>query len=235
MRAIILAAGVGKRLSKFTHKPKSLLKINNETLITRIIRLLNEHDIRDIVVVTGFKQGLLKSEISKCGRKVKFIHNSLFKKGSIISLWKAAGYFNKDILIMDADLFFERALIKKVVDSEKKDFFLIDSSNKVDNEAVIVGFKRSRAVKLERGLKGKYSPIGEWAGFLKLSRNSAKYLKKILGDLINNGDEDSGYEFIIPRLFNKVNISYELIDGLKWVEIDFPKDVVKAKGLRIIE
>lgn len=231
MKAIILAAGVGKRLKKFTSDPKCLIKIDKEPLIIRNIKLFNKFNIREIVVVAGYKAEKVIKAVEKYNLEVKFIINNDFTEGSILSLWCAAEEFEKDILIMDADLYFEEALLTKLLESKKRNFFLIDTKAKRDNEAVIVGFKDNRAVALERGLKGEYPVSGEWAGFLKLSGSASKKIKNLLKEKVSNGERKIGYEFIVPHLFDRIAISYELADGLKWVEIDFPKDVNKARHL----
>ncbi|EGP66078.1 hypothetical protein HMPREF9182_1116 [Streptococcus sp. oral taxon 056 str. F0418] len=55
MRAIILAAGMGTRLQPITlNTPKSLIKIEEETLIERQIRFLRERGVEEIIVITGY-------------------------------------------------------------------------------------------------------------------------------------------------------------------------------------
>jgi len=56
---------------------------------------------------------------------------------------------------MDADLYFEEALIEKVIKSRKNNFFLIDTKSKIDKEAVVVGFKNCMAIALAKGLNHK--------------------------------------------------------------------------------
>lgn len=231
MRAIILAAGVGRRLERFTHDPKCLVKIGAEPLIVRSVRLLNECGIKNITVVTGYKAGKVKKVIRSYGLKVKTRNNPDFKRGSILSLWQGMCGVKGGLIIMDADLYFEKGVMQKMADSKKKDFFLIDTTSGKDSEAVNVGFRLSRAVALARGLKGKYAICGEWAGILKISERCAAALKDICRNKVSSGETDTGYEFIIPELFKNHRISYELIDGMKWVEIDFPKDVKRARGL----
>jgi len=233
MKAIILAAGAGNRLKEFTDEPKSLIRIKDEPIIVRSIRLLKKAGIADIVIVVGYKSEKIIEEVKELYPDVVFVKNDDFKEGSILSLWSASKELEGDVLIMDADIYYEEALLERLVSSKKKDFFLIDQSAAKDHEAVIVGFNDGRAVALARGLVGSYHVAGEWAGFLKLSDNGAKRLKKIIEMKISGGERREGYEFIVPELFNTVSVSYELISGLRWVEIDFPEDITKAENLRL--
>ena len=231
MKAIILAAGVGKRIRRFTNNPKCLIKIKNKPLIIRTLLLLKKFNLRDVVVITGYKAGKVVETIKGYHLRVRNIENNNFREGSILSLWCALEGLRGGVLIIDADLCFEEAVLRKAMESKKKNFFLIDSKTRRDSEAVMVGFKNSRAIALKRGLTGRYDTIGEWAGFLKLSDSGTKRLNKLLKKKVSCGERDIGYEFVIPELFDKVAISYEPIDGLKWVEIDFPKDVKRAEDI----
>ena len=77
MRAIILAAGMGSRLTPLTlNMPKPLIKINNESIIERQIKFIREIGINEIIVMTGY----LKEEIEFLKEKygVKIIYNDKY-------------------------------------------------------------------------------------------------------------------------------------------------------------
>ena len=59
MKALILAAGIGKRLK--SNIPKILLKINNKTLLERHYENLLNYGIKEIGIVVGYKSNLIKS------------------------------------------------------------------------------------------------------------------------------------------------------------------------------
>lgn len=165
--------------------------------------------------------------------KVRTFYNKNYHEGSIISLYKAKQDLEGEVLIMDGDLHFESSMIETIIRSRKENFFLIDTTNQMDDEAIFVGFHDDKAVQLARGLRGKYHVLGEWAGCLKLSAAGAKLLREILNSEISRGERQSGYEFIIPRLFRTTSISYELVEKVKWIEIDFPHDIDRARALGI--
>ncbi|MFH1593991.1 MAG: phosphocholine cytidylyltransferase family protein [Candidatus Omnitrophota bacterium] len=233
MKAIILAAGEGKRLRGYTNDPKCLAEVNKEALIVRMIKMLKECGVRNIVIVVGYKAKKVIDKVKKHRLKVSFINNDDFGEGSILSLWRAREHLNGSTLLIDSDTYFERDVIETVFRSKKQNFFLIDQKSGNDDEAVRVGFTNGRAVRLARGLSGDYGILGEWAGVTKFSLPGSRRLKALLEKKIIAGERQAGYEFIIPDLFKSMTISYELIDGLKWVEIDFPKDLKKAKSLNI--
>ena len=90
MRAIIMAAGVGSRLSAFSReRPKCLLEIGSRTLLSRMLDLFESRGIGDVTVVTGHRADLVEREIS--GR-ARCVHNpDYLSTNSIASLWCAMG------------------------------------------------------------------------------------------------------------------------------------------------
>ena len=238
MRIIVFAAGTGRRLRNEIAAPKCLIEINGETLLARYVKIFHHLNLTDINLVVGYKQGMIKEYLNSLlkdwtDKGIRMIYNTNFTEGSILSLYEAREALFGDVLLIDGDMIFEPAMIEKIIVSRKKDFFLIDRISRYDDEAVRVGFNNQRAVDLARGLKGQYDVIGEWAGCLKLSAQGSKYLKTLVVKKVMNGERKAGYEFIIPLLFETLPISYELIDGLKWIEIDFPGDMELAKKLGI--
>ena len=92
MRAVILAAGVGKRLWPVTqHKPKCLIEIGGQTLLSRYLEVLASVKIRDVTIVVGYKQEMIgpRSGTQHRGASVSYLVNEEFHRGSISSLWIA--------------------------------------------------------------------------------------------------------------------------------------------------
>ena len=80
MKAIILAAGVGSRIKKFSlKKHKSLIKIGNKSLLKRIVDYLIDINIKDILIVTGHKSEQIKREIKT---KAKYIFFPEYKSSN---------------------------------------------------------------------------------------------------------------------------------------------------------
>ena len=93
MKALILAAGIGKRLK--VSLPKILLRIGNRSLLERHYDNLLSLGVKKIGIVVGYKsQYLIKciKEIDK-NKKIKIIKNPKYKLGSIVSLVSASSFF----------------------------------------------------------------------------------------------------------------------------------------------
>ena len=109
MKAVILAAGVGKRLWEVTqHHPKCLIEIGGRSLLRRSLESLVSVGIRRAEIVVGYKQELIRTAVAQdaCGVNVTFLVNEQFHRGSISSLWIARTAFDDDTIVMDADVLF---------------------------------------------------------------------------------------------------------------------------------
>ncbi len=107
MKVIIMAAGIGARLNSILgDKPKCLLAINGQSLISRIIDLFHQRNIHDITIITGYNSHLIHQELEDYD--VQYFHNPFFQvTNSIASLWLAGELPTEDNILMNEDFFFE--------------------------------------------------------------------------------------------------------------------------------
>ncbi len=243
MRAILLAAGRGGRLGPLAAQgPKCMVEFEEEPLLKRTLRGLVSCGVQEIIIVVGYQKekilALLDSEQKLLsGTKVILVENPDFTKGNIVSLWSSASYFDSDLLIMDADVYFEFPLLKRLLDSPLKDCFLLDDSFQNTGEEVVLMTRQGRVLDLaktppvvsevEPSLPVGYDLLGESVGFLKLSQQNAALLKEILQEMVTAGLVQSEYEQAYQRLLQKIWVGYETVGNLFWIEIDFPEDLQK--------
>lgn len=230
MKAIILAAGIGKRIKVYTDKPKCLIELNGSSLIERYLKSFEEFGIKDVVIVAGYKIELIEKKIQAVSftGNIRIIKNPDYSKGSILSVWSVKEELKEDILFMDGDVFFEKGILVKLLGSGYANSLIIDTTSASTGEECIAGIKKGRVSTIQRGLCGDFDMQGEWVGFLKMQKDAAVILREIVEDNVKKGNLGIGYEDILPELFSKVDFGFELVDGLKWVELDFPEDVKRA-------
>ena len=118
MKAIILAAGLGTRLGKLTKKyHKSLLSINDESIIERQIKILKSLKIDEIIIVTGHNQNILVNELSKYN--VNFIYNQNYNITSTTeSHYVIKDFLDDEIVMLCGDVIFEQEIIEDVLKTE---------------------------------------------------------------------------------------------------------------------
>lgn len=231
MKAIILAAGVGKRLGgSVVEHPKCLLDLGGRTLLDRMLDALNEVGIREICVVVGHLADQIQEAVA--GRpEVTTLFNPEFRKGAILSLWTAREHLDDDVLVMDADVLFPTRMLERLVQSPHENCFLMDTRAANDGEAQMLMARNGRVFDIIRGLRGEYDAAGESIGFLKLSHDGANTLKGLLANALGEGKDSIEHEEVYPTLMRECVIGYETVDDLPWLEIDFPEDVERAREL----
>jgi len=232
MKAIILAAGVGKRFKEVTdQRPKCLIEIRGKTLLERTLTALGAAGVTEAVVVIGYRGDMLRQTIGAlcAGVRVRYVFNDRFEKGAILSLWSAREEFDDDILIMDADVLFPVALINRLVRSAHGNCFLLDASAANTGEEQMLLTRGGRVLNIVRGGSGDFDLIGESVGFLKVSRTDTPLLRVILDDLVAQGRDSIEHEEAFPLFLAQREVGFERVDDLPWTEIDFPADLARAE------
>ncbi|HEX9757739.1 MAG TPA: phosphocholine cytidylyltransferase family protein [Nitrospiria bacterium] len=236
MRAIILAAGKGKRLVALTqHCPKSLIPVGGVPILSRFLGALEAVGIKDIVIVVGYLEEKMTQFIkdSHPHLNIQTTVNPDYLRGSILSLWAAREFFNDDLLIMDADVLFPKQFLSMLIQSPHPDLMLLDQSVQSHGEEQMLLIKNNRVIDCTKKVQGKgpedFDLMGEGIGFLKISRSSSEKLKQIIKDFVKQGEVDMEYEDTFHSFFNEVDVKFLPVGGMPWTEIDFPEDIQKAE------
>lgn len=114
MKAIILAAGMGTRLGKYTENlPKCMLEFRGKTLIDRQIEILKQCDIFDITIVKGYKE----EKINIPG--IKYCINKDFANTNMVeTLFCAEAEMDDELLVLYSDILYEKGVLLKVINSK---------------------------------------------------------------------------------------------------------------------
>ena len=196
-KAMILAAGFGKRLNPLTNNcPKPLIKIGNETLLSNTINFLEESGIKQIVINTHYlgeqikkyiNEKKFKSDITIVNEKEKILDTG----GGVLNALK---YFNESFLCINPDTIWNSNYIKESKILEK-DFF----SNKRKCTLLIVNKIKS----FDKNLKGDF---GLKNGLI--TRKENENLKYIY----------TGLQIIDPKIF--INIKNKIFSiNLIWNQL----------------
>ena len=236
MKAIILAAGVGRRLGEVTNRPKSLLSFNGRSLMQRHIDNLAALDVKRICLCLGYEHEQILEHIQPpCSVEVTSRFNPDFREGSMISLWSMREDFegDEDVIVMDADVLYEREILERLTSSKHSNLALIDRDFADGEEPVKICLRDSEIVEFRKALPANldYQTIGESVGFFRFSPSMATALIKSATSYLNKGMRDAPCEEAIRDVFleNPSQFIAEDITGLRWIEIDFPEDVERAE------
>jgi choline kinase len=243
MTAIILAAGVGKRLHGASGgKPKCLIEIGGRSLLLRLVDGLVAAGVRRIVVVTGFGAEHVRAALGTVGGtggavrpaelpsdvEIRCLQNERYREGAILSLWTAREHLDGPVLVMDADVLCAPSLLRRLVDSGHDNCFLMDCSVEVTGEEQMLLVRDGRVRNIVRGGAPGWELAGESIGFLKLATPAARLLRELMGKRIDAGHTGIEHEEVYPDLLARVDVGFERVDGEPWIEIDFVEDVERA-------
>jgi len=230
MKAVILAAGVGRRLQSFI--PKCLLLMGETILLVRYLEALEHVGVSEVTIVVGYKQELIREAVASWSGSlpVKFLVNEQYERGSIVSLWVARQALDDDTVIMDADVLFHPSILERLVASSHPNALLMDETAAQDTEECMVVVRQGRVIALTKQMPDIYDEAGEGVGFLRLSRHDVPNLLKSVEVRIRQDLLDMEYEDALQDFFQTTFVGVEKISGLPWIEIDFPKDVTRAQN-----
>ena len=232
MTAIILAAGVGKRLHAVSGgRPKCLIEIGGTSLLHRLLESLAACGVTEAVVVTGFEAEAVRAAVATppAGMRIRTLQNARFTEGAILSLATARECLDGPVLVMDADVLCSTAMIRRLVLSHHESAFLLDASSPNTGEEQMLLVRDGWVRNIVRGGAPGYELMGESIGFLKLDADAARLLRELLDERIAAGHTGIEHEEVYPALLAARQVGYERVDGMPWTEIDFPEDVVRAE------
>lgn len=237
MKAIILAAGMGTRISKFIdEKPKCMVDLGGKTLIEYTTELLKSKGIKDIVVVVGYKADVICDSLKNSG--IHFVFNPFYDvTNGIASMWFARDYLTKgtETVVMSGDVYLEEEIIDKLLKCEKDPVLLADSSRIIEADY---------RYNYENGILKKFGKdltvaetTGECLGVAKLGANFVAHYKEHMEDMIKRGIHSVWWENVLYDLAATENIYIEDVCGSFWAEVDYLEDYKrilnhrKMKGL----
>ena len=232
MKAVILAAGVGRRLHALTqHRPKCLIEIGGRSLLYRYFDVLLDLGITRICLVVGYKQELIREAVASYPSflDVTFLVNAAFERGSIGSLWVARQVFDDDLVIMDADILFHPTILSRLLTSPSPNALLMDETVTQRTEECMVAVSDGRVVSLSKRMPARYDLVGEGVGFLRVARAALPGLLRSMEARVSRSELDGEYEDALDDFFRETPVGFEKIGGLPWIEIDFPEDVERAQ------
>lgn len=201
--AIILFGGKATRYNKIH---KGLLKINNQTLINRLIKQFQTNGVNDIIVVVRKKHKKISG--------AKLVVNNVYVPTNGLSLKKGIEAITRpsNIVVCSADTIFENSIIGRIVYNNKT-CYAIDPKRKIKNTDMGGVVKKNKMIAFLVS-----SPIGELGLFKIMYKDLKTYYPRL------NNKENCGIT-LLPYKPEAIPIKkYE-----KWYEIDTPEDYEKAK------
>lgn len=233
MKAIILAAGVARRLAPLTDRThKCLLPVGQHPLLTRMLSALQSVGVRETILVVGHCADQVRevAERSAGGRmRVTCLVNPEYARGSALSLYTARAHLIEPTLVMDADVLFPREFLRRLVATPAPSAFLIDRGFQDTGEEVKFYTRADRVIALgKKVVPESWDLVGEGVGFFKCGAEAGPTLISLLERVIET-DALNEYEEALHLLVQQHHVGWAEVTGLPWTEIDFAEDLRRAR------
>jgi L-glutamine-phosphate cytidylyltransferase len=231
MKAVIMVAGVGSRLSKkVKHLPKCLLTFGGETILSRNIRILREHGISDVIVVAGYRASLVQEEIQ--GAATCVINPFFRVTNSLASLWFADRQvdLHDDLMIFNGDVIYEEGVLRKALDAPKSPTMLIDTSV-IERADYRLKVQDDYVIHQGKDLSNEETS-GEYVGFAKLNKDFVPMYLSRVRDLVDCHEKyGMWWEEALFAIRDEFRMKIHVADvkGLFWAEADYIEDVERIE------
>jgi len=226
MKAIILAAGAGRRLG--ASLPKCMLDVGGLSIIHRQVAAMSAGGITEFVIVVGYERDRIREHVARCPGRFTFVVNERFAStNTIYSLYLARSHLAGACWYANADVLFDRRLIQRL--AAESGSRLAVEMHACGEEEVKVIVRDGRITRI-----GKDLPPGDAAGeFIGVARFDDKFapaLARTLAELVERQGVVSDYfERAVDRLCSDFMLTAGDITDLPCHEIDFPADLEIAR------
>lgn len=243
MQAIILAAGMGRRLGEYTkNNTKCMLSINGEKLIDRTLTILSNLNVTKVIIVIGYKGENLKNHIGNRYHgllDIEYVNNPIYDKtNNIYSLSLAKEKMIKDdTLLFESDIIYDESIVKKLLDNTwpnlalvaKWEYWMDGTVVKIDNENNILSFV-SKDMFNFHDTDDYYKTINIYKFSKEFARN--KYIP-FLNAYCQAWGNNEYYEQVLKVLtfLNRTELKALPISDEKWYEIDDIQDLDIAETI----
>lgn len=221
MKAVLLAAGVGRRLGH--DRPKALLEVGGRTLLSRHLENLRKAGV-SVRVVTGFQAERLGEAAHAELPEAELVHNAEFRRGSLLSMAVGLEGLDEDVLLMDADVLYDPTILSDLLALERG--FALDPRTDPGDEEMMLGVRDGEVRAIRRGKLPGFDLVGEGVGFCKLDAASLPELKRAIAA----SDPEGDYEAALDRFVGAHGAQYVEVGGRAWTEIDFAEDLARAEA-----
>lgn len=242
MQAIILAAGMGKRLKELTeNNTKCMVKVNGVTLIDRLLHQLEPYRLTRIVLVVGYEGKKLVDYVTSLGisTPLVFVENPIYDKtNNIYSLFLAKEFLLKeDTLLFESDLIFDDSVIEAIVNDPRPTLALVDKYESWMDGTVVRLSAGDEILEFIPGKKVDFSDSVEYyktVNIYKFSKHFSKthyvpFLKAYCAALGRN----EYYEQVLKviAMLDDPEIKAKRLTGQLWYEIDDLQDLDIATSI----
>lgn len=235
MEAIILAAGVARRLYPLTSElPKCMLEVCGKPIMEYQVDALRNQGIKDINVVVGYHREKIEDYLYQSFPELSFnfvINHHFFETNTAYSLSLCGEVLrNSEVLLMNGDVLYPRELLARILESEHKSVLAVEVKPCGKEEVKVIEGENGKITSIGKELIEENS-LGEFIGVARFSSGFSRVLADSLDKLVDAGGRADYFEAGIEPLLADHPVFYSDVSDLPCIEIDFREDLERAQEL----
>jgi len=234
MRALILAAGVSRRLYPHTYDiPKCLLEVAGKPIIHYQLEALSDLGVKEITMVVGYHREMLMMNVKRYFPDLNFhfvINHHYFETNTAYSVYEAKEKLDMEHLLMNADVVYPKELLSKLFHSSYENALAVDVKPCGREEVKVIDGGENKVVAIGKDLIEDHC-LGEFIGVAKFSKEFIEHFVNSLGTLIDVGGQNDYFEAAIQPLLDKLTVHFIDVTEYPCLEIDFIEDLESARKL----
>ena len=230
--AVLLGAGQGRRLAPLTEsRPKCLVEIGGQSILSWQIAALAEAGVDEAVVVTGFGAEAVETALALMAPAIPVTcrHNPFYAVAENIgSCWLARDLFGPDTLLLNADTLIDPRIVARLLAEAGAPVTVsIDRKRAYDADDMKVRCADGRLARIGKDLS---EPVdGEAIGLIRFrGPGGPRFARALEGALDDPAALDRWYLSVIDAMARDGDVAVLDIAGLPWAEIDYPADLAPA-------
>ena len=242
MQAVILAAGMGKRLGELTKgNTKCMIEVGCETLISRLLHQLDQLNLQRIILVVGYKAKELQDYLQTIPIQttIEFVENTIYDKtNNIYSLYLAKDYLTADdTLLFESDIIMEDAVIQKLVNNPYPDLALVDKYESWMDGTVVTIDDENRILRFIPNSLFQYDEIPDYYKTVNVYKFSKHFSSTMYVPFLEAYCKALGrneyYEQVLRviTMLDNSGIRALPLTGEQWYEIDDIQDLDIAESI----
>ena len=240
MKALILAAGFGKRLQPITNTiPKSMVEVNRTPLLANALNNLTSLGIQEIGIVVGHMADFIRENIGTewNGATISYYENPRYlETNNVVSLYNAIPFCDDDMLMLECDIYYHKELLERLITGEGECSILVSPFNHETMDGSVIRVDGDRAIEL---ILGKWQ--GENFDYTQTRKtvNMYRFTKAFVGKYmplikwyVENMGEQSYYEKVLGGLMYLRECDMRIVEVPEdmWCEVDDVTDLERARA-----
>ena len=235
--AVLLVAGIGSRLRPLTDdRPKALVSIGCETVLSRAVRLLVAHGVERLVLATGYREDAVRAALAGAPQSVTLCKNERYDstQNSVSLALCRDALADEAFFKLDGDVVFQPEVLERLDRSSAALAVAVDGSRPPDDEAMKVRLADGRAISAFGKSIATRDAAGESIGIERVASRAVRPLFDALARSLDDAERAAlYYEDVYSELLASGAIDAEAVEvgDLPWTEIDTPEDLERARAL----